>query len=141
MNALQLDGSCSLRLLETDVERACVRLLELDGWIVRKQEQNFSKKKKKSVGEKGMADRLCVRYGGPPHAEVLYIEFKRLVPSKRGKVWPRSTRAAIHQKAWIAVERKRGALVWLAGEDFPASIEGFREFYRNSGLCRNAIAP
>ena len=48
-------------------------------------------------------------------------------------------RAAPHQKAWHAAERARGALVLVAGEDFPASIDGFMEFYRRSGLMRRKL--
>ncbi len=148
-----------LALLEKDIERACCDLLEADGWIVRKMEKNFSERKRKSTGEKGMSDRLCIRYvprdQGKPQsampsgmAEVLWIEFKRLVPQptrviEKGRPkqrWPRSTQAAVHQKAWHAIERKRGALTLIAGEDFIASIDGFRDWYRESGLMRNGKA-
>lgn len=62
-----------------------------------------------------------------PACEALWIEWKKL----GGKASP-------HQLAWIAHEEKRGALVWLAGEDFPATIEGFQAFYRAWGLLRRA---
>lgn len=118
-------------------------------------EATWSEKKRKGVGEVGMADDLFIRYwsgyrkdavrdiGGIPdlltEAQVLWIEWKRLMPSKRGKTWGRATQAAIHQKAWHALERSRGALTWIGGEDFPASIEGFREHYKKSGLMRRNI--
>lgn len=130
-------------LLERDIEKTCCDLLRADGWVVRKMEQNYSERKKKRVGERGMADVLCIRYSQHSmiedrcqHCTVLWLEFKRLVPSKRGKVWPRATKAAIHQSAWHTLERKRGALTLIAGKDFPASIEGFREWYKESGLMR-----
>jgi hypothetical protein len=58
---------------------------------------------------------------------VLWIEFKALKgqPSKA-------------QLDWHAKERARGALTWIAGVDFPASVEGFRAHYLASGLARSA---
>ena len=44
-----------------------------------------------------------------------------------------------HQVAWHQRERARGALTLLAGVDFPATIEGFAEWYRASGLMRRAL--
>ena len=137
-------------ILEKHIEEACVQIMEFDGWIVRKMEQNYSERKRKVIGEPGMADRLAIRYiernQGHPRsitpsgvAEVLWIEFKRPRPSKTGKTWRAPTRAAIHQQAWHLLERKRGALTLIAGCDFPASIEGFTNWYRNSGLMRRTI--
>lgn len=153
------DGVRALELLENQVEKQIREFLEWDGWIVRKMEQNYSPRKRKSVGETGMADLLAIRYGPHPRAqqlgetwcqedaEVLWIETKRLVASparkrsgfKMRQSWPKSTRAANHQKAWHARERLRGALTLIAGEDFEASIEGFHRWYRNSGLCRRTL--
>lgn len=127
---------------ELDIECAIVDLLALDDWRCFKMEHQFSEKKRKSVGENGMPDRLCIRYGfcqyvedGPAQraAEVIWLELKRL--DKRGK----STKVAQHQKDWHTLERKRGGLVLVAGQDFPASIEGFKEWYKTSGLMRNKI--
>lgn len=133
-----------MKLLEAHIERAIVDLLELDDWVCRKMEQNFSERKRKIVGEAGMPDRLCIRYldkariefptasGSlvvavlkPPAAEVMWLELKSL----KGKHAP-------HQKAWQAAEMARGALVLRAGIDFEASIEGFAKFYAASGLQR-----
>jgi hypothetical protein len=129
-----------VKLLEKDIERTCTDFLACDGWRPFKMEENFSEKKLKRTGEAGMADHLYIRYDclveiifdhpeidERKHAEVLWIEFKR----KGGK-------AAQHQKDWHTLERKRGALTLIAGEDFPASIEGFQEWYRGSGLQRRA---
>lgn len=146
------------KLLEKDLERAVRDILEWDGWIVRKMEKNYSERKRKAVGEAGMADLMAIRYydhnerllcdmhsSNCPCAEVLWIEMKRLVAApervRRNGVqrqkWPRATQAANHQKAWHARERERGALTLIAGEDFPATIEGFKEWYKASGLARH----
>lgn len=89
----------------------------------------------KGFGELGMADCLFMRWDRDPpwtgqgstwfraHAEVMWIEFKR----KDGKAQP-------HQKTWHAAERARGALTLIAGEDFPATIEGFIDWYEKSDL-------
>jgi len=126
-----------MKILEKDIERAIVDILTLDDWRCFKMEQQFSEKKTKLIGEKGMPDQLCIRYGfcqyteeGPAtrSVELMWIEVKR----KGGQ-------AGEHQKLWHLLERKRGALVLVAGYDFPASVDGFREFYKKSGLMRRKI--
>jgi hypothetical protein len=94
------------------------------------------------VGELGMADHLYIRYACDEpwkrktadirdrvwraHADVLFVEYKR----------PKGN-ATAHQRAWHAAERARGALTWIAGEDFkPATFEGFKAHYLASGLNR-----
>lgn len=140
-------------LLEKSIREACADILILDGWRRLPMEQNFSEKKRKTVGEPGMADDLFIRYGPgvlpeTGHissdawrmiggcAQVMWVEWKRLLPVKRGKTWGRATKASNEQKAWHALERSRGALTLIAGEDFPASVDGFRDFYKASGLAR-----
>lgn len=129
-----------MKILERDIEAACTQLLQLDGWRVFHMEQQWSEKKRKSVGERGMADVLAVRYNGclksPPtsNGEVIWLEFKRTT-GKSG----RPTKAAPHQKIWHRDERLRGALTLIAGEDFPASTDGFIAWYRGSGLMRQRI--
>ncbi len=155
----------TLRLLEKHIQEACCQILEFDGWRRIRMEATYSEKKRKGVGEPGMADDLFIRYEYQPcsgetcsgercfprdkgKALVMFIEWKRLVPQptrviEKGRPkqrWPRSTQAAVHQKAWHAIERKRGALTLIAGEDFIASIDGFRDWYRESGLMRNGKA-
>ena len=104
------------------------------------------KSRGKGFGEKGMADRLYIRYcnsANPnvkpwgtnramydPLAEIIWVEWKRTV---RG----RATKATQHQLDWHRDERARGALTLIAGEDFPATIEGFCAWYNASGLQRN----
>ncbi len=140
--------------LEKDIEKSCTDFLELDGWRSFKMEQNFSERKRKSVGEPGMADRLYIRYCGKPlvkqswdfglapaerMAEVMFVEWKRLKGgSGKRALFTKAEKAKIRQLRWIAEERAKGALVLLAGVDFPATIEGFRGWYRSSGLMRRA---
>lgn len=100
----------------------------------------------KGFGETGMADCLYVRYcnsANPnvpvpqtnrqmynPLSELMWIEWKRV----DGK--GRTTKARDDQQDWHATERRRGALTLIAGEDFPATIEGFISWYSASGLRR-----
>jgi hypothetical protein len=128
------------KVSEADIERTCTGWLALDGWRGLKTDPVSDRARGRGFGELGMADYLYIRYGmeGPPPPEqlpydrawcqLLWIEFK----SKRGK-------AAEHQKHWHAAERARGALVLVAGEDFPKSIEGFQTWYRDSGLMRRNL--
>jgi hypothetical protein len=147
-------------LLEKHIQEACCQILEYDGWRRIRMEATYSEKKRKGVGEPGMADDLFLRYSPvmipKGHAafnpattvQVMWIEWKRLVPRperiRRNNTlkqkWPRSTQAAVHQKAWHALERKRGALTLVAGEDFIASVDGFKDWYKASGLMRNKVA-
>jgi len=136
-------GTSGLVLKESDIARTCSDLLQADGWRMLITDPVSDKSRGKGFGELGMADRLYIRYlhgahlrcpGGiavlkAPAAEVMWIEWKRTV---RGK----PTKATAHQQTWHQAERSRGALTLIAGIDFPATIEGFREWYRSSGLQR-----
>ena len=134
-------------LRESDIARTCSDFLMMDGWRMLITDPVSDRGRGKGFGELGMADRLYIRYGfsqpgmfnmAIPNAdichrsqcEVMWIEWKRI--DGRG----RTTQASAHQRAWIESERARGALVLLAGVDFPASINGFLHYYRNSGLAR-----
>jgi hypothetical protein len=117
--------SSAVKVYESDIELAGTQIMGWDGWRSFKMEQNFSEKKRKSVGEPGMPDRLYLRYDS---GDIVWIEWKRL----KGK-------AAQHQKDWHARERARGAKTYIAGEDFPATIDGFRDWYRKSWLMRHEI--
>ena len=90
-----------------------------------------------------MADHLYVRYQvveAPElslsfrFAEVIWIEWKCIRAGRKA-----STKATQHQNAWHQAERARGALTLIAGVDFPATIEGFTEWYKASGLMRKQI--
>lgn len=120
---------------ERDINSGIKTILELDGWHVFSMETLWRDDWKKGTGEPGMPDILAIRYssGGTPQslpqcAEVLWIEGK----SSRGKL-------AHHQLVWHCAERARGALTWIAGNDFPASVEGFLGKYKSSDLCRRKL--
>lgn len=122
---------------EAQLQSAITQLLELDGWRCLRTDPVSDRQRGKGFGEVGMADCLYVRYGFYTHpsvpedkaaAEVLWIEHKR----KGGRV-------SEVQRRWHAIERSRGALTWIAGEDFEPSQEGFLQRYAASGLMRNNI--
>jgi hypothetical protein len=121
---------------ESLIEAECTKILEEDGWRALRTDPVSDRSRGKGFGEVGMADHLYIRYrpmAAHPEwrvvatvpADVMWIEFKR--PGEKAKK---------HQALWHIKERARGALTLIAGEDFPATIEGFREWYRKSGLQR-----
>jgi hypothetical protein len=115
------DGECTLK--ESDLERQIAEYLALDSWYTRHFELNYSERKQRSIGEKGMPDMLCLRYTGIAWANILWIECKR--PGGPVSRW---------QREWKERERRRGATVLLMGIDFEPSIDGFVEWYEKSGL-------
>lgn len=137
-----------MRLLERDIERTCSDWLALDGWRMLKTDPVSDRSRGKGFGELGMADCLYLRYcysgeacSASPrltgawdaiarvkHTQAVWIEWKR--PGYK---------ATARQTMWHMSERALGALTWIAGEDFPTSIEGFQAFYRQSGLMRRQI--
>lgn len=131
-------------LSEAHIQASCTDFLELDGW--RLFRTDLPHLRGLGVQEPGMADSLYTRYLYDPKnksaakcqcgmlegcacSETMYIEWKR----KGGK-------AGQHQKDWHAKERSRWAMTLIAGEDFPASIEGFCTWYQASGLRRKSIS-
>lgn len=139
-------NSNSPKLSEAHIQATCDDFLALDNW--RCVKTDLPHLRGLGVSEKGMADRLYIRYAPWPHewnsakpghnivwskraesqADVMWIEWK----SKRGIVPP-------HQQAWHDAERARGAMTLIAGIDFPKTIEGFQAYYRSSGLMRRKI--
>ncbi len=119
------------------IEAECTRLLVQDGWRPLRTDPVSDRGRGKGFGELGMADHLYIRYEkswdkewAPAmcDAQVLWIEFK----SAKGK-------PSKDQTKWHTIERARGALTWIASEDFPASVAGFVEHYRKSGLNRGRV--
>lgn len=115
---------------ESQIEAECTKLLEEDGWRALRTDPVSDRGRGKGFGELGMADHLYIRYPRGERdfkvfAQILWIEFK----SAKGK-------PAKHQISWHQKERARGALTLIAGEDFPASVEGFKQWYAGSGLSR-----
>lgn len=122
---------------EAALEQTCTNILIQDGWRYLKTDPVSRRAHGKGFGELGMADGLYIRYRSSPpsclgctvpaefcRSEVMWIEWKR---EKGGVV-------ADHQRDWHTAEREKGALVLVAGEDFPATIEGFCDWYQRSGL-------
>jgi len=127
-------------MIEAQLEKTCTEMLELDDWRSLKTDPVRNREWGKGFGELGMADRLYIRYGWPSErfwgtALVMWIEWKCMRPGRKT-----ATKAQQHQLDWIAAERARGALVLLAGVDFPATFEGFKAWYLNSGLNRRIAA-
>ena len=131
---------------EASIQETCSQCLELDGW--RRVRTDLKHLRGMGLQETGMADDLFIRYGptvNDPinsidramYTQVMWIEWKR-ERGGNGKraLYTKAEKAKIHQVGWIEAERARGALVLLAGVDFPATIEGFQEYYRKSGLAR-----
>jgi hypothetical protein len=155
-------GKAPRRRLELELENTATDWLALDGWrslktdpvsdrstagailrallavlpqhaeLIRKTVAKMTRGK--GFGEIGMNDRLYIRYKKNetnlpglylPWAEVLWIEWK--IPS--GK-------PTEDQLRWTAAEKARGALSVIAGIDFPATFDGFRKWYVESGLAR-----
>jgi hypothetical protein len=124
---------------EALIEAECTKILEADGWRSLRTDPVSDRGRGKGFGEVGMADHLYILYGGADeHAHtmmrgaqgrgcvVLWIEYKRW----HGGVVSKA------QRLWHIKERARGALTLIAGEDFTASVDGFKEWYAKSGLQR-----
>jgi hypothetical protein len=132
----QARAAKSPAIQEKHIEQTCSEWLELDGWRTLKTDPVSRKEWGKGFGELGMADRLYIRYEkqtSPPSmdtgtSQVIWIEWK----SRDGKL-------KLHQQDWHVAERCRGAVTLIAGKTFPASIEGFQNWYRQSGLMRRKI--
>lgn len=128
------------QLSEAHIQATCSDWLSLDGW--RCVRTDMPHLRGLGVSELGMADHQFIRYMCGSNAmltdrddvrradsQTLWVEFKK-----------RGGKAEQHQKDWHARERARGGLVWVLGEDFPASIEGFAEHYAKSGLQRKKMS-
>ena len=125
---------------EKSIQAAIKDFLMLDGWRVfetdKQRRHHDTGSVRHPLAEPGMADMLCVRYLGcvainPSDvsiSEVMWIEAKRL-----------GGKPSLDQTIWIAAERERGALVVVLGEDCEASIDGWLESYRRSGLMRRKL--
>jgi hypothetical protein len=116
-------------LPEQEIALECEQLLREDGWRTIKCEPMSNRGRGKGFGEIGMPDLLALRYSRktPGSCECLWVEFK----SRNGRVKK-------HQILWHQMERARGALTLIAGIEFPASVEGFRDWYSRSGLMRRS---
>lgn len=135
---------------ESTIETTIVRAMEQDGWRSFKMEYNWSEKKRKATGEKGMTDRLFLRpynQGDPrgpvrytktrcynPVGDILWWEFKACQ-----KIRKMATVRDPDQVKWQTLTRAQGFLVWSAGEErlYPPTVEGCAHKYLDSGLARH----
>lgn len=122
--ALKLDRRGKLVVPEASLEAAIFTLLSWDDWHVFRFGYALTEAKRE-LGEISSPDLLAIRYEPD---QVLWIEAK----SKDG-------RADEGQKLWHIGERRRGATVWVAGDTFPATTEGFLAHYRTSGFMERPI--
>lgn len=131
---------------EAHIQQTCTEWLELDGWRSLRTDPVRNREWGKGFGELGMADHLYIRYDQHPRgkqiksiwckedAEVMWIEWKRIRAGRK-----KATKTTLQQDNWHAAERARGALTMIAGVDFPATIEGFQDWYLKSGLMRKNL--
>lgn len=125
------------KLSEAHIAQTCTQFLELDGWRAIKMEPVSHREWGKGTGEPGQADYLYIRYVQAAWDGNKWPASTRVICEVLWREWKRAGgKAAEHQTEWHARERARGALTLIAGVDFEASIEGFVEFYRKSGLQR-----
>jgi len=139
---LRLDRKQRLVVPESSLESAVATIMQLDGWRYFHTEWALTQGGR-PVLEVDMADALFIRYLAgakietslntgctlkAPCAEVLWCEFKRIGEEATGA-----------QRLWHAAERKRGAMVIVAGIDFVATSEGYLAWYQSSGLQRRRI--
>ena len=136
---------------EALIQEECEKFMEEDSWRVLRTEPVSNRSRRKGFGELGMADSLFIRYRAGtvynPNTREAEAWMRRIlgpafvaagcqlvwIEWKAGNGKPKK-----HQLEWHTKERARGALTWIASVDFPASVEGFREFYAASGLMRRA---
>ncbi len=140
-----------MKLRESQIQETCADWLALDGWL-RRIKTDLRHLRGMGVQEKGIPDDCFIRYEFDRQAktlcdlgldsdtpiiandtqlramsQVLWIEWK----ARDGVIGQK-------QAEWHQLERARGALVWVAKQDFPAAIEGFQDHYRKSGLLQRS---
>lgn len=122
---LRVDNGGQLKLSEAEMFVQVEGFLQAHGWRVIKVgygEIHRGGRVVGTVGEVGMPDRLCIRYGAGSYAEVIWLEGKR--SKSKGDS---GGRIREKQKEWIAAEERRGATVHV-----PRSLEGFQAWYRET---------
>lgn len=127
-----------VKVSEAHIQQTCIEWMEHDGWRALATDPKWARGL--GVAERGIPDNLFMRYRELRYvnanavlttlsfADSLWVEFKRIDGKSSAK-----------QIKWHALERSRGGTVWVAGVDFPKTIEGFQDHYRNSGLMRRKI--
>lgn len=121
---------------ERESTLSCSKWLKGDGWRCIQTDCSFDpeipkgKRRASHCSIAGMADCLYLRYDPVywARAEAIWIEWKRF----GGRPDP-------HQVDWHHRERKLHAVTLIAGIDFIATFEGFKVWYRQSGLMRKSL--
>lgn len=117
-------------LSEKQIRESCCAVLEADGW--RRLRMSRISRPGLTIGEKGMADDLFIRYyrnnPNPELSGIMWVEWKKVT----GKL-------SAAQNSWIIRERMRGAKVYVAGQDFACTIEAFREWYRRVSIRQRGM--
>lgn len=123
--AMRIDKAGKLRLTEAEMFVQVDDFLRAHGWrvfVTGYGEIHRGGRVVATVGEVGMPDRLCIRYGSGNYAEVIWLEGKR----KKSK-GDSGGKLRDGQKEWIAAEERRGATIHV-----PRSLEGFQAWYRET---------
>ncbi len=131
------------RISEASIQDTCAEWLALDGWL-RRIKTDLRHLRGMGVQEKGIPDDCFIRYTPRDEArEFAPGNWTRFFDQSRAQViwieW-KSRDGVIGQKQaeWHQLERARGALVVVAKQDFPATVEGFQDWYRKSGLLQRS---
>jgi len=104
-----------------------------DGWSVLRTDPVSDRGRAKGFGTPGMADVMFSRPAASEEqrklgwCQVLHVEFKT------GR-----NQATKTQQAWHRDQRAMGFLTWIANTDFPATLQGFRNYYEQSQLMRRS---
>lgn len=132
-------------LYESEIETTIVAAMQQDGWRAFKMQYSFDQVKKLTLGEPGMADHLFLR-PLPAYAievaqnlcwltgatgQILWWEFKASKKRRR-----RAEYLSHDQVQWQQLARAQGFLIWSAGIDHEATIDGAAQHYLDSGLAR-----
>lgn len=126
------------KVSEARIQETCIAFMILDGWRCLTTDPKWARGL--GVAEPGIPDNLFMRYRELryvnakavqtllPFTDSLWVEFKRI-----------DGKSSENQLKWHTLERSRGGTVVVAGVDFPKTIEGYQDWYRNSGLMRRGI--
>lgn len=123
--ALKVGKDGKLRLSEAQVLEQIEDFLRARGWRIFVTGYGEIVKNGRPVavvGEKGMPDRLCIRYGTGSYAEVIWLEGKR--PKSMGDS---GGKLRDDQRDWIRDETVRGASCFV-----PNGLDGFLDWYRQT---------
>lgn len=143
--------SRALAVKEADIEATCSTWLALDGWTVEHTEATFDRERRRGTGRVGMADTLAMRpLFALPYTHCGKLVYPKLPPDLRP--WDKSQAQVLKiewkakngklseaQFRWHLEQSALGLVTLVAGRDFAKTIEGFKAWYRASGLMVNKL--